>query len=105
MINNDSPPRASFNRRHLLRSACRGTAALALLAGRLSPEMNSESIHELLYELAAETGADPKAVFRAIYLALLGRERGPRAGWFLSSLDFEFLRERLEQASRSYSGS
>ncbi|MHC4628100.1 MAG: sulfatase family protein [Planctomycetota bacterium] len=32
MIDNDSLPRASFNRRHLLRSACRSTAALALLA-------------------------------------------------------------------------
>jgi lysyl-tRNA synthetase class 1 len=37
--------------------------------------------------------------FKAIYLAFLGRESGPKAGWFLSSLDRNFVLKRLAEAS------
>lgn len=37
--------------------------------------------------------------FRAIYLAFLGKESGPKAGWFLSVLDRDFVLERLAEAS------
>ncbi len=37
--------------------------------------------------------------FKAIYLAFLGKESGPKAGWFLSSLPREFVLKRLEEAS------
>jgi lysyl-tRNA synthetase class 1 len=37
--------------------------------------------------------------FKAVYLAFLGKDSGPRAGWFLSSLDREFVLRRLKEAS------
>ena len=37
--------------------------------------------------------------FKAIYLAFLGKESGPKAGWFLSVLDRDFVLRRLLEAS------
>ena len=37
--------------------------------------------------------------FKAIYLAFLGKESGPKAGWFLSVLDRDFVLRRLIEAS------
>lgn len=37
--------------------------------------------------------------FKAVYLAFLGKESGPKAGWFLSSLPREFVLKRLKEAS------
>lgn len=57
---------------------------------------DADSIHNRIYHLAREeVRLDPKDAFRAIYVAFLGRERGPRAGWFLRSLDPRFAVERL----------
>ena len=33
--------------------------------------------------------------FRAIYIAFLGKDHGPKAAWLLQSLDPEFVKERL----------
>jgi len=37
--------------------------------------------------------------FKAIYLAFLGKESGPKAGWFLSVLERDFVLRRLAEAS------
>jgi lysyl-tRNA synthetase class 1 len=37
--------------------------------------------------------------FKAIYLAFLGKESGPKAGWFLSVLPRDFVLKRLQEAS------
>lgn len=74
-------------------------AALGRLADQLEPGLDAEQIHQLLYDAAEAAGAQPKAVFRALYLSLLGKERGPRAGWFLSTLDTDFLVGRLREVS------
>ncbi len=73
--------------------------ALGLLAERLQPEMDGDAIHALVYSLAEETEVPSKALFEAIYIALLNQARGPRVGWFLSSLDFAFVRTRLQDAA------
>lgn len=72
---------------------------LAILAERLQQGMNADQIHNLIYEIKEELGIAPGAVFKAIYVSLLGKDRGPRAGWFLSSLDIDFLRTRFAEAS------
>jgi len=59
-------------------------------------EADAEAIHNRIYHIAREeAGVDPKRAFRAIYLVFLGRETGPRAGWFLRSLDPGFAVRRL----------
>jgi lysyl-tRNA synthetase, class I len=42
---------------------------------------------------------DPKNLFKAVYISLLGQNSGPKAGWFLSSFEKEFLVKRFEEAS------
>jgi lysyl-tRNA synthetase class 1 len=74
---------------------------LARLAERLSGDMDGEGIHKLVYALAGEfEGIKPAALFQAIYLSLLGKARGPRAGAFITVLGPEFCAERFRQASR-----
>jgi lysyl-tRNA synthetase class 1 len=72
---------------------------LALLAEQLQHGMNADQIHSLIYAIKEEHGMAPGAVFKAIYVSLLGKDRGPRAGWFLSSLDMNFLKKRFAQAA------
>ena len=43
---------------------------------------------------------EPKEFFSAFYLSLLGKDSGPKLGWFLSVLDKEFLEKRLEEVSK-----
>jgi len=75
-------------------------AFLARLAEELSGEMTGEDIHKLVYDLAGEfEGTKPAALFQAIYLSLLGKARGPRAGSFITVLGPEFCAERFRQAA------
>ncbi|RPH75152.1 MAG: lysine--tRNA ligase, partial [Candidatus Rokuibacteriota bacterium] len=78
--------------------------ALQLLAERLRPGMTGEQIHQLIYSLKDELGASPDLLFKAIYLALLGKTQGPRAGWFLSTLDPAFVKQRFAEAAAAIGG-
>ena len=74
---------------------------LAELGSRLEKGMDGQQVHELIYELAGEfPDAKPAQLFSAIYLALLGKPRGPRAGWFLSVLGSELCSARFSEAGR-----
>ncbi|RMF88329.1 MAG: lysine--tRNA ligase, partial [Nitrospinota bacterium] len=74
------------------------------LGERLRPGMSGDEIHRLIYEIKDELQLKPAQAFQAIYVALLGKTRGPRAGWFLSTLDFAFLRQRLAEAGTDGEG-
>ena len=39
-----------------------------------------------------------KIAFQAIYQIILGQEKGPRAGYFLSNLDKDFVLKRVKEA-------
>jgi lysyl-tRNA synthetase, class I len=58
---------------------------------------DGQSIHELTHALKDETGLDPKSLFSAFYIAFFGKESGPKIGWFLSTLDPEFVTKRLRE--------
>jgi lysyl-tRNA synthetase class 1 len=73
--------------------------ALLALSERLVERMSAEEIHQLFYAIKDELQLQPKDVFEAVYVALLGKPRGPRAGWFLSALDTEFLKKRFRDAA------
>jgi len=49
--------------------------------------------------VAKELDLDSKKFFQAIYLAFLGDRQGPKAGWFLASLEREFVKTRLKEAA------
>lgn len=76
-------------------------AFLAAFAARLAPGHDAETIHQLIYELAPAAGVKPAEAFQAIYVALLGKPRGPRAGWFVTVVGAETCAARFRQAAAS----
>lgn len=59
-------------------------------------EWNADVIHNTIYEISKSKNLNPKLAFQAIYLLILGKMKGPRAGYFLSSLEREFVVKRLQ---------
>ncbi len=72
--------------------------ALLHLSGYMDGK-SGEEIHDEIYKISEELNIKPNSIFKAIYMALLGLKSGPRAGWFLSSLDQTFVKERFIEAS------
>ncbi len=58
-----------------------------------------DALHAAIHALKGVHGLAPKAAFGAIYLAFLGKESGPQAGWFLAALDRQFAVARLREAA------
>jgi lysyl-tRNA synthetase class 1 len=71
---------------------------MGILADRIESKTAAE-IHDLVYVVAKELGLDSKKFFQAIYIAFLGDRQGPKVGWFLASMDRDFVKSRLMQAS------
>jgi lysyl-tRNA synthetase class I len=62
--------------------------------------MTGEEVHLLVYELAkAFPEEKPAQLFQAIYVALLGKPKGPRAGTFIAALGPEFCAARFAEAA------
>ena len=59
-------------------------------------DWNPESIHDSFYELQETSEISAKEYFRIMYLVLLGKERGPRLGFFLATIDKDFVINRLD---------
>lgn len=56
-----------------------------------------ESIHTSIYDVAIATDLGGKDAFTLIYQAFIGKDSGPRAGYFLSSLGKDFVLKRLKE--------
>jgi lysyl-tRNA synthetase class 1 len=72
---------------------------MAKLAGKIeeAPEdADGEWFHKAIYDLKDELGMQPKEMFQTLYKALIGKQSGPRAGWFLSILPRDWLVKRLK---------
>mgnify|MGYP002620816998 CR=1 FL=1 len=63
-------------------------------------KLSGEELHHAIHEIRKEIGIEPKEFFSALYMVILGKDHGPKAGWFLSVLDTDFLTRRLEEASK-----
>lgn len=59
-----------------------------------------EQLQLALYNLTKELGFDAKKSFSAIYIALSGKEFGPKAAWFLLQYPKDKVIKRLEEASK-----
>lgn len=64
---------------------------------RSQEKLDGQELHTKVHDIKKEMGIEPKELFSAIYLSLLGKDRGPKVGWFLSVLDKKFLEKRLEE--------
>ena len=72
---------------------------LARLAQALrTTPWEGEAIQDMVFNLSKEVGLKARDAFGAIYVSMLGQGRGPRAGFFLASLDRDWVLTRLEKA-------
>ena len=108
-VDNFSPPESRLRLQSALpERAADLTPAQRQVLGRLDqqlrPDMDGDAIHALVYALAEESGLAAKDVFEAVYVTFLDRTRGPRAGWFLRSLEPDFVHARLREAAAQGEG-
>jgi len=71
---------------------------LEFLEGK--PSASGEEIQNCIYEIKNELDLKPAMVFEAIYMSILGRTEGPKAGWLLESLDNSFLINRFKEITK-----
>jgi lysyl-tRNA synthetase class 1 len=74
---------------------------LGIVADRLAqaPDADGNAIHHVIYEVANETGIGMGTLCKAFYQALIGKDRGPRAGWFAAMVGTQFVSRRLKEAA------
>lgn len=58
-----------------------------------------QNVHDAVYDARDAAGLSAGQAFRAVYRAVLGQDRGPRAGFFLSSLERDWVVRRFREAS------
>lgn len=76
--------------------------ALSALAGFIEAEPvmpSGEDLHHKLHLLKEEVPIAPAELFKSLYFSFLGKDHGPKAGWFLSVLPREFVLHRLNEAT------
>lgn len=64
------------------------------------PNINWEAadIHNCIYEISEKEKIPIKLAFQTIYNIILGQDKGPRAGFFISNLDSGFVLKRCKEA-------
>jgi lysyl-tRNA synthetase class 1 len=71
-----------------------------LAAGAVAEHpVGGDAWQDLIYRCGQRRGVSSRDSFAAVYLALLGRASGPRAGWLLAGLDEDFVVARLKAAA------
>jgi lysyl-tRNA synthetase class 1 len=78
---------------------------LADLVPLVDRAAGGETLHAEIHDLKGRHNLPAKAAFGAIYLAFLGKDSGPQAGWFLAALDRDFVVRRLREAASLAEGS
>ena len=58
-------------------------------------DMLADKIHEAVYDSAVTSELKPAEAFKLIYKLFLNKEQGPKVGFFLSSLDKDFVINRI----------
>jgi len=64
----------------------------------LTISWSPEEIHNAIYEASKEKDIQIKTAFETLYQIILAQEKGPRAGFFLSNIDKQFILKRLTEA-------
>ncbi len=58
----------------------------------------ADALHKAVHEARDKAGQEPKVAFQALYLVLLGKTTGPRLGYFMASLEKDWVLKRLKEA-------
>jgi len=99
-----APPMVKFSIQKTLPPEVRNFNAqqrqvMKILSERMPGYEDGQAIHDGIYNIAREVDMNPKKLFQTIYQALLGTKSGPRLGYFLVSMDRDFVVERFRAAS------
>ena len=70
---------------------------LKKIAENLKKDSLAEELQTKIYDLAKENNLKPQDAFAAIYLALIGKDHGPKAAWLILSLDSDFVQKRFNE--------
>ncbi len=62
---------------------------------RKMKDLNPEDVHNLMRTIIEKSGMEPKEGFEAVYRAIIGKDSGPRIGYFLSVVPRNKIEERL----------
>lgn len=63
------------------------------LIEKLDSKMSADDIHQMIFETAKENSVKPKELFRQIYMWLIGREQGPKAGKLIHAIGVNKLKK------------
>jgi lysyl-tRNA synthetase class 1 len=65
-------------------------------------DLNGQGMHDAIYAASLSANLKPAQAFTTLYQLILGQDKGPKAGFFLSTLDRPWLLERLQSAAASF---
>lgn len=75
-------------------------ALLKSLSAKLKNlDWEADKIHDAIYSIAVEADIKAGPIFKLVYKIFLARERGPRLGYLLASLDKDFVMGRVKHFS------
>lgn len=78
-----------------------GRAFLKALAGAFEGiPWEAEDIHGAVHDTAKGVGIPQKEAFNVLYRIVIGKDRGPRIGYFFATLGREFILQRVKDASK-----
>jgi len=61
-------------------------------------DWDASSIHNKIYDVSESEKISIKTTFTTLYQILLGQNMGPRAGYFISNLDKDFVLKRMKES-------
>ena len=70
-------------------------SALADTISGAGQPMDGQVMHEAIYAARETAQLKPADAFKTLYWVILGKDSGPKAGWFLASLETGWLVDRL----------
>lgn len=65
------------------------------LLNDLDENMDALGIHNAVFEFAKKNNIEPKQMFKEVYMALIGKERGPRVGKLMFAIGVSKLKQDL----------
>ncbi|OGG01411.1 lysine--tRNA ligase [Candidatus Gottesmanbacteria bacterium RBG_16_52_11] len=77
---------------------------LESITGFIKSDMPADQLQQALYKTAKDSGVNPKQAFAAVYLALIGRDSGPKAAWLIRQYPADRVISRLKEAAAGISG-
>jgi lysyl-tRNA synthetase class 1 len=68
---------------------------------KLDEKMDALAIHNFVFEFAKENNIEPKELFKLIYKALIGKERGPRIGKLIAAIGIKRIKNDIIRAEQN----